>query len=348
MMRQKTIYLFTLLSLCLSLNVPKVNAQQVSEETTRQITQSRPDTDNPTQVAVGIYLMDFDDFDEKEESFKLEGYLFLTWKDKRLAFKPTQNGVDYKTYQIREIWSPDVKFLNIERERETVYTELKVKPDGTVYYKERFTGQFNDEINLKKFSFDSQRLRLLLTTPTYDTKNIDFIVDKARTGKSPNAFLTGWTIEKYNALVGSKKSEIDEVTYPEFIYEINISRYSIPYILNIFLPLLFIIAISWTVFWSRSFESNTVIATSSLLSAIAFNVVIAEDLPKVAYVTYLNGFILVVYIFISLVVIYTVVKHQLNLEIHKELSLKIDRTVRWLVPLTFGVTNIVLIAIFLL
>ncbi|MDM9382330.1 hypothetical protein QUB80_16620 [Chlorogloeopsis sp. ULAP01] len=347
-MRKKSIVLLSLLSLCLSLNVPKLKAQEPPEETTRQITTSRPDTNNPTQVAVGVYLVDFDDFDEKEEAFTLDAYLLLTWKDKRLVFKPTQNGVNYKTYQIGEIWLPNVKFLNIERERETVYTELKVKPDGTVYYKERFTGRFNDEINLKKFSFDSQRLRLILTAPLYNTKDINFIVDKRTTGKSPNAFLTGWTIGEYNALVGSKKSEFEEVSYPEFIYEINISRYSVPYILNIILPLLFIIAISWTVFWSRSFESNTVIATSSLLSAIAFNIVIAEDLPKVAYVTYLNGFILVVYIFITLVIIYTVVKHRINLETHKELSSKIDRTARWLVPFAFGLTNIVLIGIFLL
>ncbi|MEH2360704.1 hypothetical protein [Nostoc sp.] len=140
------------------------------------MTKSRPDTNNATKVGVGLYLINFDDFDEKEGSFKLEAYLLLTWKDKRLTFNPTKNGVNDKTYQ-----------------------------------------------------------------------------------------------------------------------------------------------------------------------AIAFNIVIAEELPKVPYLTYLNGFILIVYIFITLVIIYTVVKHRINLETHKEVSLKIHRTACWLVPLTFGVTNIVLI-----
>lgn len=346
-MRKKTIYLFVVLSLCLSVSVAKAKTQEIPQEDTRQLSQN-PAPKRPTEVSAGLYLIDFDEFDEKNEYFKLDGYLFLTWKDKRLAFNPSQTMANDKVYNLGEIWSPNVRFLNIEHEREPAYTQLKVKPDGTVYYKERFTGQFNSEMNLKRFPFDSQEIELILESPLDDVKDVAFVVDSNKIGKSQEAFLTGWTIGESKAIIRDRKSEIEEVYFNEFIYQISISRNSKPYVWNIILPLLFIVGISWTVFWSRSFESNTVMASSSLLSAIAFNIVIAEELPKVAYLTFMNGFILSVYIFICLVIIYTVLKHWLDLEKKKELSLKIDRTARWLFPVTFGVSNIVLIVVFLL
>jgi hypothetical protein len=319
-MRRKTVYLSALLSLCLSFNVAKAKTQEIlQEETTRQLSQNQPTSEKPTEVAVGLYLIDFDEFDEKNEYFKLDGYLFLTWKDKRLAFNPSQTRANNKVYNLGEIWSPNARFLNIEHEREPAYTQLKVKLDGTVYYKERFTGQFNSEMTLKRFPFDSQKIELILESPLDDIRDVAFVVDNNKIGKSQDAFLTGWTIGESKAMVRARKSEIEEVYFNEFIYQINISRNSKPYVWNIILPLVFIIGISWTVFWSRSFESNTVIATSSLLSAIAFNIVVAEELPKVSYLTFMNGFILTIYVFIYLVIIYTVLKHWLDLEKKKEL-----------------------------
>lgn len=347
-MRRNFVYFSALLSFCLPINELKVIAQETSEKKpTIQLTQTLPKLDRSTEVAVGMYLIDFDDFNEQEESFTLDGYLFLNWRDERLAFNPSQTGGKHKTYNSGQIWTPNVSFLNIEGKREAAYKELKVKPDGTVYYKEKFTGQFNYELDLKEFPFDSQKIQIILTTLD-DSKNIIFTVDKTKTGKSQDAFLAGWTIGEEQANVRTIKSDIEEAYFPEFVYEIDVFRYSKPYIWNIILPLLFIIGLSWTVFWSRSFESNTVIATSSLLSAIAFNIVVAEELPKVAYLTFINGFILIVYIFICLVVIYTVVKHRLDLEKQKERSLKIDRVARWLVPVMFAASNIGLLAFFLL
>ncbi|PIG90986.1 hypothetical protein [Gloeocapsopsis sp. IPPAS B-1203] len=346
-MHQKIVCLFTFFSLYLPINVPKVIAQEVSQqETTYQISQ-RPDTDNPTEVAVGVYLIDFDTFDEIDESFKLNGYLFLTWQDQRLAFNPSQTAVNSKTYNIGEIWTPNIKFLNIESVRETAYILLKVEPDGTVHYKERFTGQFNSEMNLQRFPFDRQKLRVIVEALD-NIENIVLLADNSKTGAAKDAFLTGWRIRDFQAFPRVRVSEVEEESFSEYVSEINILRYHNPYIWNVFLPLLFIIIVSWTVFWSRSFESNTVIATSSLVSAIAFNIVVVEELPKVSYLTFINGFILIVYVFICLVIIYTVVKHWLDLEKKKELSLKIDRTARWLVPAVFGVSNIILIAASLL
>jgi Neurotransmitter-gated ion-channel transmembrane region len=225
---------------------------------------------------------------------------------------------------------------------------LKVKPDGTVYYKERFHGLFNSETNLKKFPFDSQQLKLILESPLDDSKNIVLAVDRNKNGKSKRAFLPGWEIGSARAFVNNNYLEVDGWYYPEFVYEIELSRLSGAYVWNVFAPLLLIVIIAWLVFWSKSFEANCGISVSCLLSAIAFHIVIAEELPKVSYLTFINGFILLSYIFIALSIVQIVVKHRLELEKKHELSIAIDRGSRWLFPTLFGLSNLVLIVIFLL
>jgi hypothetical protein len=348
-MRYKIVYLFTFLSICIPLHTLPSRAQETNSKTTKsQLVEVRPNLAEPTQVSVGIYLIDFDKFEEQNESFKLDGYLFLTWKDRRLAFTSNQNNLGSKTYKPGEIWSPDVHFSNVELKRETAYTQIKVSPDGTVNYKERFKGTFNSEMDVRRFPFDRQKLKLVLESPLNDTREVVFNVDKIKTGKSPEAFLTGWKIGEHNAVAQITKSEVEDIKENKYTYEINIFRDSDSYFWNIIVPLLLIIAVSFTVFWSRSFESNTVISFSSLLSAIAFNIVIAEELPKVAYLTFINGFILISYLVICLAIIQIVIKHYLNAEKKEELSIKMDRICRWLFPSAFGLSNLILILIFLL
>ncbi|PSB03197.1 hypothetical protein [Merismopedia glauca] len=348
-MRHKIIYFLTFISIYIPLNTLPSRAQETNSKTTKsQLTEVRPNLSEPTQVSVGIYLVDFDKFDEQNESFKLDGYLFLTWKDQRLAFQANQNNLGSKTYKPGEIWLPDVHFANVELKREKAYTQIKVNPDGTVNYKERFKGTFKSEMDVRRFPFDRQKLKLVLESPLNDTEQVIFNVDKSKTGRSSEAFLTGWKIGEQNAVAEITKSEVENIEENQYIYEIDLFRDSDSYFWNIIVPLLLIIAVSFTVFWSRSFESNTVISFSSLLSAIAFNIVIAEELPKVAYLTFINGFILISYLVICLAIIQIVIKHYLNAEKKEDISMKMDRICRWLFPTSFGISNLILILIFLI
>lgn len=347
-MRLKIVFCLALLSFYIPIATPKVKAQEAIRSLDTSQLNQRPNRNNPTEVKVGIYLIDFDNFDEQNDSFKIDSYLFLTWQDRRLAFNTKQSKVNVKTYKLGEIWTPNIKFFNTEFARDTAYIQLQVKPDGTVLYKERFTATFNSEMNLKKFPFDSQNLKLVLEAVD-DANTVKFALDKPKTGISAEAFFTGWKIQNDRALIRNKQLEIGESNfYQEFIYEIDVARSSNYYIWNILLPLLFIVLVSWAVFWSKSFESNTVISFSSLLSAIAFSIVIAEELPKVAYVTYINGFILLIYIFICLSIVQIVIKHCLELEKNREGAIKLDIASRWIFPTTFGISNLLLILMFLL
>jgi hypothetical protein len=48
----------------------------------------------PVNVKVGLFLTNLIDVDEVKELFHISGYLFMTWKDPRLAFSPAGGATD--------------------------------------------------------------------------------------------------------------------------------------------------------------------------------------------------------------------------------------------------------------
>lgn len=352
-MPKKIICWLTLIAVFFPLSCWKVKAQEpeyVQENVLQQLNKTKPDIGKPTNIKVGIYLVDFDTIDDKEQSFKLDAYLFLTWKDKRLAYNPKQANTTTKNYLPNQIWFPDIKAINVEGTRETVYSRLTVRPDGTVNYQERFNGKFLTPGDVRSFPFDTQNLNIILEDiGIYEnSKHLILSVDKSKVGKSQNAFLTEWDIKDVIARVETKKINIEQHSYDKFIYTITIKRRYQFYVWNILVPLILIIIVSWTVFWSKSYEANVVISFSSLLADIAFNIVVADSLPKISYMTFMDGFILTGYVLICLSIFQIVLKHYLDIQQYKELAVKVDYISRRLFPGLFVGANILLILIFLL
>ena len=114
----------------------------------------RPASGNsPTQVSVGIWIVDISKIDSAEQSFTAEVAVVLRWKDPRLAH--TGSGV--VRYPLEQIWHPRVSIVN-----ETNFVSRKfpdaveVEPDATVIYRQRYAGAFTQPLRLRSFPFDRQ------------------------------------------------------------------------------------------------------------------------------------------------------------------------------------------------
>jgi hypothetical protein len=65
------------------------------------------------------------------------------------------------------------------------------------------------------------------------------------------------------------------------------------YLLKVVLPILLIVAMSWTVFWidPRQVGPNVSVATTTILALVAYRFAIAADLPRIPYLTRLEAFL---------------------------------------------------------
>ena len=74
------------------------------------------------------------------------------------------------------------------------------------------------------------------------------------------------------------------------------------YVFKVISPIILILLVCWSVFWihPRELESKLTITIVCLLSLIAYNFVIDEDLPKLSYLTIIDYIILLAYLFATI------------------------------------------------
>jgi hypothetical protein len=131
--------------------------------------------------------------------------------------------------------------------------------------------------------------------------------------------------------------------------EIAVERRYGFYLWKVFLPLLLMVVVSWSVFWFDPPEvsSQVQIAVTTILTIIAFALAISLTLPRVPYLTFADGFFLTCYIFAFVTMVELTAVHIAYRNERRKVAAKIRGTARWLVPAAFVVINSILIVHFL-
>ena len=300
----------------------------------------------PTQVSVGIWMVDITNIDSAQQNFTADIAVVLRWKDARLAH--TGTGVAH--YALDQIWTPRVSIAN---ETSSVVRKLsesaEVEPDGTVLYRQRYVGSFTQPLRLQSFPFDRQAFRIQFVAVRYQPNEVTFVPDqnwirdglREGAGMSPSITLPDWTVEKWDA-----KAEVYALTpglqYSGYAFEFTASRNVQHYILKVILPLILIVMMSWSVFWTDPTNSNTQfsVAVTSMLTLIAYRFAVDSQLPRLPYMTRLDVFFLIstLLVFFSLieVLVTTILDNNQQLARAK----KIDRYCRVIVPVIFVIASI--------
>ena len=181
------------------------------------------------------------------------------------------------------------------------------------------------DFDLKKFPFDEQVLKMTLEPPYgiefndnnhypkpfvtifSPDKNVYLNLEKY---KNEN-YLKEWTITKTsinNVIKVTKQiSDFDRDTIKEYLEDvitlnIHVKRNINYFIFKIIIPVFLILAISWSIMWipPNQVESRLTTSIVSLLALIAYNFVFNEDIPKLSYLTSLDRYILLSYLFCAI------------------------------------------------
>ena len=189
-------------------------------------------------------------------------------------------------------------------------------------------GQFRQVFNFEKFPFDKQKLKIKIYTNANSSSNpadvwpntghaaVHFITpDKGAylgledylSNVSKN-YLKEWTVTKTNIesdliFTENHYNQYTNKTHSYFDNAINliieIERNSAHYIYKIIIPVFLILSVAWFVLWipTHHLESRLTTSIVALLALIAYNFVFSDDIPKLNYLTALDKYILLSYIF---------------------------------------------------
>ena len=225
-----------------------------------------------------------------KQNFAANVFLELKWKDDRLV---GDSAVE-QMRELREVWNPRILITNKQGiVRRSMPDIVSVKPNGMVTYYQGFVGTFSQPMRLSEFPFDEHWFRLQFVSVGNEPYEVKFEPDLFRTDKGRagggmfgELSVPDWDVEEYRVLTRPFEP-IEDVEVAGFAFEFKAKRYGLYYVWQVIIPLILIVMMSWGAFWIDPIHAGAQIgvATSSMLTLIAFRFMIGAVLPRLPYMT---------------------------------------------------------------
>jgi hypothetical protein len=310
------------------------------------VLKSIPVSKAPIKVSVGLHISNLADINQTSETFDAAGYLMYSWRDSRLAYKPQPNETS-RAANLDEIWHPAMEMVNFKSSTNSD-TLVDILPDGTVQAQERFAKTLSSGLALQKFPFDRQSLQVVLESLKYDDRSVKLLADpqKISIGKDSFVSLSEWQI---GTVIGSNDKSFfppEQQHYSRVTVKVQVKRNYGFYVLKVMMPLLLITIASWSVFWidPQEFSTQIGIAFTNLLTVVALLLVINDTLPRVGYLTLMDGFTMICFMTILVAILVLVIAHRSTTKDNRDRAHKVQDLARSIVPIGFVLANLILVA----
>jgi len=303
-----------------------------------------PNQNGPTLVHAGLHVDEITEVDEGSNTFKIQGFLDLIWCDPRLAFELAETGCQAEIFlegdayqKLNHIWWPNLDFVNGEEDVSLENLVLLVHPDGTVEYRAKFNGHLASNFNLHSFPFDEQDLLVEIESFEWASDTMVFLKQEGTVGFSEEFRIPEWYVTDVRESIKSQKEVRDHSEFSKLVAVIHVKRDPGVYTTKVMIPLGAIILISMIIFWmdAEAFEDRLNASMTGLLTAVAYQFIASQNLPRHVYNTYLDS-----YVFLSFLVILfgigesAIVRWLLKNE-KEEQAKQIDRISRWFMPILY-------------
>ena len=285
-------------------------------------------------VEVKIVLLDVDEVNNVAQTFTANLATAIRWQDHSLVHQ----GPGSTSKPLDEIWYPSIQFLNQQRAVAGFPRIAEVFPDGTVIYRQRYWGNFSQPLELKSFPFDAQKLTLTLANVGFGMRSIR-LLPSPDSGISEKFSMPDWTVTEWDFAAVDLPIEENDAPVKGMVFSLDVKRDTSYFKYKVIFPLVLIVMMSWMVFWIDPSLVATQISVSvtAMLTMIAYRFALAGLIPRLAFLTSLDFFVLVstLAVFISMIeVLFTA---HLATNDRLERARRVDRHARWVLPLIYVV-----------
>jgi len=307
-----------------------------------------PPGDQPTEVLAGFYLSDLTSIEGEHELCVFEGVLTLTWQDSRQAFDAEALGLQELIYQggfqfseVYDGWWPQLMLTNESGEFSRRGNLLRIAPDGRMTYIEELDISAKSPMQMGAFPFDHQTCTASFEVLGFDAGKVLLRADTGNSGnKLKDVSVADWrfiglkttTTEEHPLGVSAGQAALSA-------FHVNIQVERDPgFILRVIVaPLIMLVMLSWSVFWMdrESLGDRMDISFVGILTVVAFQILISEQLPRIAYFTFMSTFLYINYLLLFSTVIMNLVVGRLDRSQRKELGNRLDVRCRWIFPASY-------------
>jgi hypothetical protein len=302
------------------------------------LVKTRPDPDGPpTRVNVGIVVIDIMDIGDATQLFTTDFVLVVTWHDPRLSAEALGYSLEDCTLQKSDIWHPFVVLLNQRDVKEHFQDLVKVDAEGDVRIVQRFNGELVSPLHLENFPFDRQSLPFSFLSISCEPDEVDLFLDDQFTTIREDLSLAGWEARGTETEDHLEVFGAGRIKRPRLDFTVIVERDTTYYIWNVFVPLMLIIFMAWTVFWinPEHFGPQVGLSTAATFTLIAFLLSLRQMVPRVGYLTRADRLVLLCAVLVFSALGEAVLTSRLAKDGREALALRIDRWARIVYPLLF-------------
>lgn len=318
-----------------------VNAPDVL--TGQALPQGEKVLDAPIEVKVGIKVNRISEVDSQNENFTVLGSLRMDWADPALAFSPDSCNCSVKLYtekefdrflaDVRSRW-PDFAFFNQLGNRWVQSRSAAIWPDGSARYAEDFSTTFQADFDFQKYPFDTQTfpifLDMLFPADVYTETELPGYSEIDPQHGEDEFIITDFTVTTSTVAASAADRPVSR-----FTFAFSAPRHLDYYVLQVFVPIILIILISWFTFFLRDYTRRIEAAAANILLFIAFNFTLADNYPRLGYITFIDAIMAVTFVVNVLVLLYNVMMKRMENAGKSERVERIDRFFDWAYPLAY-------------
>jgi len=281
-----------------------------------------------TEMEIGFYINSIHEVNLRDQSFIADFYLWIVH----------QGRTEEESKRLEHF-----EFMN--GRIETKEENDRVVAGGKTYVCWRIGGTYYFDADLRRYPFDTQRMPIIVEHAELETDSVVFADDVQSYKRSPVperiwGVRSALSIPEFRLISTRRTSTPNEYetdfgnrsrvgggsVYSRFTIEITFARDFMPYFFKIIVPLAVIVAMAYLMFLLPPKEIQTAsgLGITALLSTIAFNVSVGQNLPEVGYMVVSDQFFLLTYALLFLSLLQAVIAYSWSD------SGQPERAVRWL------------------
>jgi hypothetical protein len=332
---KKTVCVLLLLATCLCF-------ADTDADTDKSVVYERPGKyKGPTEVSFYVFVLDIKDIDGSEQNFRANFFVELRWKDETLV----KSDKSMRKIPLTKAWNPRLLIANRVGFLPASLPEvLQVSSDGSVKYAQRYVGELSQPLKLSNFPFDRHTFTIQFLSSEYTSDEVKFIAghpshnDKSVAGDiSEKLSVPDWKVESFK-IEARAYEPVKNIEVAGFAFDFTATRYWLYYVWQVFVPLTFIVMMSWACFWidPTHADAQIAVATGSMLTLIAYRFTLAKFVPQLPYMTKMDYFTLGCTAIVFLTFIEVAFTTVLSYREKHVAGRMMDKYCRWIVPGVFA------------
>jgi len=287
---------------------------------------AQPGSDAPTIVTVGMYVSRIHNLDIRSQYFDAEFYLWLKWKG---------------AYSAERYEFPDA--IKVDR----LFEVPEEDTSGFRYISVKIRGTFVNPMDVSDYPQDKHILTIAIEDYNWTEAHLKYEIDTVNTKMEQQPEEDEWKLRFIGAEVASRELLNADERFSSFRFHCEAKRSVSPFLVKILIPIIIVVLMSMLTFFipPMHLETQVSLGATALLTIIALNLVIADELPDVAYLTNADILLIGSYLIVFLALCESILTSILHRRRKTELSRLIDRACRLVFPAAYAVFLLSLFAL---